>query len=319
MEPAVYTVEEHAGRVVDVLTAPGVGARLMISRVGAELGSLARQAPDGSWRGFLWRDGIFAKAASGWNNHATVMGYYVHRLKDQRSSYRRHEIRGGTHGFLRHRKFAEPEVQITGGVASITYEVKAGDYAPADYPSRLGLRLTYAIEADGTVRVRFAFRNEDPQTTHFSFGLHPGFAVESLAACEVLLPAGVYRRHLAPGDFLSGEVEEIDHPGGPMPFDKAALPGSYLLDLASVPERRFTLVDPAGNRRVEVDCPLAPYLTLWSDGGAFICVEPCWGLPDHAEQRPFEEKQGIQTIAPGESFARDFALRAGIINGALGA
>ncbi len=308
---AAYAVEEHAGRVIDVLTDPGSGVRLMISRAGAELVSLARQKPDGAWQGFLWRDGEFEKAPSGWNNHATVMGYYVHRLKDQRSLYRGREIRGGTHGFLRHRTFAPPAALIADGAASLTYEVKAGDYAPTDYPFRLGLRLTYSIEADGAIRVRFEFRNEDSDPTHFSFGLHPGFAVISLAGCEVHLPAGVYRRHLAPGDFLSGEIVDVEHPGGPMPFDKAALPGSYLLELAGVPERRFTLIDPAANRRVEVDCPQAPYLTLWSDGSAFICIEPCWGLPDHSAQRPFEDKLGIQVIAPGETFARDFTIRAG--------
>lgn len=312
-EPAAYTVEEHAGRVVDVLTAPDAGVRLMISRAGAEMVSLARRTAGGDWRGFLWRDGNFEKAASGWNNHATVMGYFVHRLKEQRSSYRGHEMIGGTHGFVRHRTFSPPDVKITEGSASITYEVRAGDYAPTAYPYRLGLRLTYSIEKDGAVRVGFEFRNDDTETTHFSFGLHPGFATESLADCEVLLPAGVYRRHLAPGDFLSGEVVEIDHAGGAMPFDKAALPGSYLLELASVPERKFTLVDAGGGRRVEVDCPLAPYLTLWSDGNAFICIEPCWGLPDHSEQRPFEEKLGIQVIAPGETFARDFTIRASAI------
>lgn len=309
-EPTAYTVEEYAGRVIDVLTSPGSGVRLMISRTGAEMVSLARQTADGNWRGFLWRDGIFEKATGGWNNHATVMGYFVHRLKEQRSSYRGHEMVGGTHGFVRHRTFAPPDVTITEGSASMTYEVKAGDYAPTSYPYRLGLKLTYSIEKDGAVRVGFEFRNEDAESTHFSFGLHPGFAVESMADCEVFLPAGVYRRHLAPGDFLSGEVVDISHAGGAMPFDKAALPGSYLLELASVPERKFTLVDAAGSRRVEIECALAPYLTLWSDGNAFICIEPCWGLPDHSEQRPFEAKLGIQVIAPGETFARDFTIRA---------
>jgi hypothetical protein len=31
--------------------------------------------------------------------------------------------------------------------------------------------------------------------------------------------------------------------------------------------------------------------SLWSDGGPFLCVEPCWGLTDHHEQRAFEDKQ----------------------------
>jgi len=144
---------------------------------------------------------------------------------------------------------------------------------------------------------------------HVSFGLHPGFALHSLADARVLLPEGVYSRHLAPGDFLSGETVRIDHPGGPMPFDKAQLPGSFILELVEVPDATFTVEDPAGHRRVDLDFQEAPYVTLWSDGHAFICVEPCWGLPDHHAQRPFEEKEGIEQIAPGEKLERFCAIR----------
>ena len=209
---STYAVEEHAGRVVDVLTDSASGARLMISRVGAELVSLARQTEGGDWRGFLYRDGEFEKAASGWNNHATVMGYFVHRLKEQRTVYRGHEMRGGTHGFLRHATFAAPVFDE--GAASLTYAMTPAEYGPTDYPFRLGMRLTYGIDPDSGVRVRFEFTNEEPeQEVAFSFGLHPGFAVESLAECQVLsagrdvpavprpggLPLGRGRRHRAPG------------------------------------------------------------------------------------------------------------------------
>ncbi len=101
----------------------------------------------------------------------------------------------------------------------------------------------------------------------------------------------------------------IDHPGGPMPFDKAELPGSFLLELADVPDATFVVEDPAGGRRTELDYHEAPYVTLWSDGRDFVCVEPCWGLPDHEEQRPFEIKEGMQEIQAGGTLARSFSIR----------
>ena len=57
-----------------------------------------------------------------------------------------------------------------------------------------------------------------------------------------------------------------------------------------------------------IDLTGVPYLTLWSDGGPFLCVEPCWGLTDHFEQRAFEDKEGIQSIAPGSDFLADFSI-----------
>ena len=53
-----------------------------------------------------------------------------------------------------------------------------------------------------------------------------------------------------------------------------------------------------------LDLTGVPYVTLWSDGGPFLCVEPCWGLTDHHQQRAFEDKQGIQTISPGGELPR---------------
>ena len=51
--------------------------------------------------------------------------------------------------------------------------------------------------------------------------------------------------------------------------------------------------------RSPLDFAEVPYLTLWSDGGPFLCVEPCWGLTDRHKQRAFEEKDDIQRIAAG--------------------
>ena len=309
-----HEVAVRAGKTLDVLTDDASGTRLMIARLGAEPVSLARRDASGAWRGFLYRDGDLSPATEGWNNHATVMGYYLHRIVNERSLYRGHEIRGGTHSFLRHKSFREPEVQLEGGRCSLAYTMTPAEYAPDEYPFALQLRLTYAFEAAGALRVLFHFENQEGAlSTHVSFGLHPGLAVGSLANCEVILPAGRYRRLLAPGNFLSGEEVVIDHPGGPMPFAKADLPGSFLLDLGGVPERVFHLIDLAGGRKVELDCPEAPYLTLWSDGHDFVCLEPCWGLPDRAQQTPFEQKPGIQEVPAGGTLERNFVLHAALL------
>jgi hypothetical protein len=111
------------------------------------------------------------------------------------------------------------------------------------------------------------------------------------------MPPGRYRRHLAPANYLSGETQNIDFAGGAMPFPREELPGSVILELADVPTRIFTYFDPPSRRQIRVDLSGVPYLTLWSDGGPFLCVEPCWGLTDRHEQQKFEDKEGIQVIA----------------------
>ena len=95
------TEEKRDGRQLDVLTDEENGLRIIVSRLGAELISMERINEAGNWIGFLFRDGNLSVPDRGWANHATVMGYYLHRLKDGRSLYRGQEIKGGTHGFLR--------------------------------------------------------------------------------------------------------------------------------------------------------------------------------------------------------------------------
>ncbi|NBZ96707.1 MAG: hypothetical protein EBR40_09840 [Proteobacteria bacterium] len=289
-----HKVIESVAGPLDQITDEDAGLRLVVCRTGAEPVSLARRDTQGNWHGFLWRDGQVEKPAEGWGNHATVMGYFVHRLWKQESVYEGHVIKGGNHGFIRSFAFDAPDVDLA--VGSITYSV-APERIPAEaYPYLVSMKLSYAVAA-GSLRMTFDFQNQEDHEVALGFGWHPGFAVSSLENAQLTLPAGTYLREMAPGDFLDGTVQEVRFAGGEMPFAKKDLPGSYLLDLAGVPDRRFVLEDRGLGHRVECDYAEAPFLTLWSNGDPFLCVEPCWGLPDSNPPVPFEMKKGIQRIS----------------------
>jgi galactose mutarotase-like enzyme len=298
--------EENRGdRQLDVLTDEANGLRLIVSRLGAELISVASRNSAGEWIGFLNRDNELAKPEKGWANHATVMGYYLHRIKNERALYRENEIRGGTHSFLRGKVWHRVESNRDN---ELTYRVTPDDFSTAEYPLKVSLDLTYRI--DGTrVVVSLKFKNDEPElTAHVGFGLHPGFNATSFDSFHFEMPAGLYRRHFSPDNYLSGETEDVRFAGGEMPFAKEKLQGSYILELVDVPDRTFTYADRPSGRSVVLDLTGVPYLTLWSDGGPFLCVEPCWGLTDHHEQRAFENKEGIQKIPAGKELVASFSF-----------
>lgn len=300
--------ERRGDRLLDILTEEEHGLRIIVSRLGAELVSIARKNNAHEWIGFLYRDNDLTTPANGWANHATVMGYYLHRLKDGRSFYRGQEVKGGTHSFLRSKTWQLVESKTSDQV-SLTYRVTPRDFSATDYPLNVSVELTYKIDND-SVSVAFRFKNDEPElTAHVEFGLHPGFAATSLESFRFRMPAGKYRRHFSPENYLSPETEEIDFPGGEMPFARDQLPGSYILELVNVPTREFTYLDPPTGRSVILDLTGVPYLTLWSDGGPFLCVEPCWGLTDHHEQRAFEDKEGMQRILAGGELKAQFLMR----------
>ena len=299
-----YTEETKKGTTLDSLIDEEAGLRLLINRSGAEMVSLARRDAEGNWRGFLHRDGQVEEPATGWANHATVMGYFLHRLWKEQSSYRGKVIRGGNHGFLRHVDFGPPEVRD----GALVYRVSA-DQIPAEaYPLKVSFALTYSLSREG-VRVEFAFTNEEPELeAHVSFGLHPGFAVNSPRTCRLHFPAGTYRRYWAPGNFLNGETEDFTILAGDMPMARETLPDSWLLGLDQLASRQFILEDHEIGHRLILDFSEVPFLTVWSDMNPFLCLEPCWGLPDNNPPKAFENKSGIQVIAPGATLERGFGI-----------
>ena len=298
--------ERRDGRLLDVLTDDENGIRLIVSRLGAELVSIARRDASGEWIGFLHRDNDLAAPEKGWANHATVMGYFLHRLKDGRSTYRGGPIEGGTHSFLRGKEWRVGNAQPGNG--RLAYEMQPGDFTEREYPLKVSLVLSYEFAGE-RLRTTFHFRNHEPDlTAHIGFGLHPGFAAATFDSFRFKMPRGHYRRHFSPTNYLSGEQEDTRFDGGEMPFAREKLPGSYILEFVDVPDRTFTYIDPPTGRSVELDLAGVPYMTLWSDGGAFLCIEPCWGLTDHEQQRAFEDKEGIQTIAPGGELKASFTM-----------
>lgn len=299
--------EKRGGRLLDILTDEERGLRIVVSRLGAELISVARRNDSGEWVGFLYRDNDLNPPVKGWANHATVMGYYLHRLKDGRSLYRGREIRGGTHSFLRQKIWHLAEDR-TEDETCLAYRISQSDFSPEEYPLNVSVDLTYRIEGEKLI-VAFRFENHEADlSAHVAFGLHPGFAAASFETFHFEMPPGIYRRHFSPQNYLSGETQDIEFGGGEIPFSREQLPGSFILELRDVPQREFVYTDPSTGRVMTTDLTGVPYLTLWSDGGPFLCVEPCWGLTDHHKQRAFENKEGIQVIPAGGELLAQFSM-----------
>src|SRR5687767_6897121 len=168
--------EKRGDRLLDVLTDEENGLRLIVSRLGAELISVARRDSAGNWIGFLHRDNEIAPPVKGWANHATVMGYFLHRIKNERTLYRGQEMRGGTHSFLRGKTWHRVE---SARENELIYRITPADFSPTEYPLQVSLELTYRLDG-AKISVSFKFKNDEPElTAHAGFGLHPGFAATS--------------------------------------------------------------------------------------------------------------------------------------------
>jgi galactose mutarotase-like enzyme len=303
-----HRVIEQDGHRLHELADIESGYRIQVNNLGAELVSLARRADGGDWDGYLYRDGDVLPTQQGWQGHATVMGYFLHRIKEERTWYEGAEIRGGNHGFLRHKMFVDPEVTLADR-GTLSYSLPTDQIVPLEYPRKVSFRINYTLQGD-TLEVTFLFHNEEAERpSHVSFGLHLGLSISSFEQARVVLPKGIYKRYLAPNNFLSGETIEFESDGATMPIKPFELPGSFLLEILEADSYVIQLLDYAQKRQVEFDFSDVPYFTIWSDLNPFICIEPCWGLPDQQEQQPFEAKLGMQIIPPQETLTRRFSMR----------
>src|SRR5437764_10543582 len=137
----MFRAEEQRGdRWLDVLTDEANGLRLVVSRLGAELISVARRNPAGEWIGYLNRDNEIGPPERGWANHATVMGYYLHRIKNEQTLYRGREMRGGTHSFLRGKVW---HVVESARQDELVYRITPDDFSETEYPLEVSLDLIY--------------------------------------------------------------------------------------------------------------------------------------------------------------------------------
>lgn len=300
---------EQNGQRLDEVVDLENETRIVVSDHGAELVSLAKRAPGQEWTGYLYRDGDTSTPAAGWKSHATVMGYFIHRLVGERTLYEGEEIRGGNHSLIRTKVFAAPEVLFAEESVTLQYRLPAEAIAKIEYPRKVAFQISYVLSGHD-LEVIFSFDNQEQnRPAHVSFGLHPGFRVSSIDDARIILPAGTYRRYLAPGNFLSGQTVEFNSAGNSFPCKPFELPDSFLIEPIDVDELVVKLQDLKERREVHIDLSEAPFFTIWSDLNPFICIEPCWGLPDHKEQEPFEKKVGIQVIPPLRPLSRQCGIR----------
>src|SRR5258708_30236989 len=186
------SVEQNGQRldeVVDLESETGS----VVSDHGAELVSLAKRAPGQNWNGYLYGDGDTSVPAGGWKSHATVMGYFIHRLVGEHTWYEGEEIRGGNHSFIRTKVFAPPEVLLSEETATLRHRLPAEAIDKKEYPRKDAFEISYVLSGQDLAGV-FCFANQEHnRPAHVSFGLHPGFRVSSVVDARIILPLGKYR------------------------------------------------------------------------------------------------------------------------------
>ena len=288
------------------------GMQVTILDRGAEPVSLRRLDPiSGQWRSFFARDAEVNPESPWQPLHCNHLGFHAHTLIEHQSPYGDGWVRGKGHGLLPafpHRRIA---TRVEADRVYATHAIEPEDYPRDLYPRSLAFTIEQGLRA-GWFEVAYHVENrEADRPVHLSFGAHPAFPIVQPERFELRLAPGAYRHWLIDAAVhLTGETHDFRVDADfVFPWTIASLSSPVLLELLDVPNASCVGVDPVSGLGVEIDLSDRPTINFWTRAPNFVCMEPIWGLPDSARQRPFAEKLGIIEVPRGGRLTRRFRMR----------
>ena len=276
-----------------------------VDSAGAQLMSLTLDGGEYLWQ----RDGRW------WPRCAPVLFPIVGNIRDDRATSAQGPVAFGRHGLAREYE----HTLIAKGDDSVTYELVSSDDTRAKFPYDFCLRMTYRIVEDA-LEQEFYVENTGDVTLPFVVGGHPAFNVpapgDDADFSEYQLKFARPWTYASPT--ISTETGLLDY-GNKFTLvdDSDTLPLTHelfdvdTLTFEDVPDRTVTLVGPAGHG-MRVDFEGFDWLGVWSAAGGapFVALEPWCGTATRTDEDDvFEHKQGMMSLAPGESCTKTFVMR----------
>lgn len=279
---------------------------IQVDSLGAELKSLKEVA---SGREYMWN----ADPAY-WKRTSPVLFPLVGGVKDGVYRLDGQEYPMGQHGFAR-----DMEFKLKSQVAhEIWFVLESGADTLEKYPYPFVLELGYEL-AGMTVIVKWRVKNPAEDTMFFSIGGHPAF----LCPIDEGTKQSDYKiRFDAKGKIVSsclqngligGETVTYNLRDGILPVTERLFDGDALV-IEHDQAHRAALVTPDGREYLAVEFD-APLFGIWSPPkkqAPFICIEPWYGRCDRADYTgDWREREWIQSLGAGETFAADYRITIG--------
>ncbi|QDA60829.1 aldose 1-epimerase family protein [Hymenobacter jejuensis] len=283
--------------------------RVSVNSHGAELSSFIRKSVDERAElEYMWQ----ADPAI-WGRHAPVLFPIVGRLPQDTYLYNGQSYKLSQHGFARDREFALVRQTPT----QLRFELRADEQTRAVYPFDFRLAITYQLH-DRTLTVGWDVQNPAAdQDLLFSIGAHPAFRCPILEEEEKFEdyffhfdhPVTV-ERHVLEGGLLNGQTETVLREQTELPLTYQLFEQDALV-LKHYDFTHITLRSFRSDRSVRMRFDGFPYLGLWTkgEGASFVCIEPWHGVASAVgEVQELADKEGIMTLAPGQSFSANYDI-----------
>lgn len=277
--------------------------RIQVAERGAELCELFHF---GNQLNYLWKgDPAF------WGKTSPVLFPIVGSLRNNEYCWQNKTYSLPRHGFARELPFQ----LIQQSDHTLLFQLVHSNATLQVYPFPFKLSILYQID-NSRLTVRYQVENPANNPMYFSIGAHPAFALpleSSLAFTDYYLEFSTPEN--AP---IYPLTENALIANNPRPFFQntqqlSLHPELFYRDalvFKNLQSNQITLAATTGKAALQFNFPNTPYFGIWSAKNApFICLEPWHGIADtESATGNLEEKEGIQTLLPGEIFASEWSV-----------
>jgi galactose mutarotase-like enzyme len=278
--------------------------RVTVNKKGAELASAK-----GKFTGLEY---MWGADPAYWAKSSPMLFPIVGTLRNDSFLYKGKFYTLSRHGFARDMIFNVVQQDSR----KATFQLVSNDITFEKYPFDFVLEIGYEI-TDDFLRVNYIVKNPGTGIMYFSIGGHPAFKVP-------LTDNTTFEDY-----FLQFHNEEnaprwpIDSHGLILDTPIPLLEGSSTLKLThelfsedalvfkSLKSHEISIKSDMHEHGLDFYFDGFPYLGIWSYKDAeFVCIEPWCGIADSiSHNQNLVDKEGIQKLAPSESWSRSWKVR----------
>lgn len=246
-----------------------------------------------------------------WGKAAPVLFPIVGALKDNTYEYQGRTYQLPRHGFARDLEFRVKEQEAWRVVFALDSTEETKKVFPFDWSLEIEYRLWKRV-----IHTAYRVVNTGTGEMFFSIGAHPAFNLPLVGEgdfedgfLDFELKEPLERWLLNDKSLLTGETRPLPHAGRSLVTTRALFAEDAVV-LKKIKSSRIALRQKDSSWALSMEFPGFPYFGIWSPKDApFVCLEPWCGVADSVSSTgKLEEKEGINRLAPGQTFSRSFAI-----------
>lgn len=292
--------------------------RAEVESFGGELKSLADRA---SGQEYMWEaDPVF------WGKTSPILFPFIGKLEGGAYRHGGKQYIMEKHGFARDMEFLLADREEDG----ITFYLESSEETLRKYPFPFRLELSYKLEGR-SLEESWRVVNRGTETMYFSLGGHPAFACplkgggaeagrrrtdcylklygkdlqpfggSAVQSTEIMVPEGLLTGASFPVEVKDSRIRITEHL-----FDQDALcleeQGVGAVGICDAGGREYV--------RLEAECPVWGIWSVPDSNGAYVCLEPWWGICDSSGYAgTLRERPYTNVVEAGEAWEQRFVVR----------